>query len=154
MSATATRTLQILGVGFLAYYLFQNLSNKVAEGIEVQSVRVKVEQFSLAQMNVKLRLFFDVLNVSGVNVPFNRFVGALYYGAMKVADIDKDGNTVLPNGTVTTVNMLANVDLLQLGTDAVALVQSGQFLQSLTVQGDLFLGGDLSLRVNYPLQIN
>lgn len=147
------RILPVLGIGALIWLVFQNIADKISEDVNVERIKVKIEAVNWAALSVRLKITFFLLNTSPVAIPFNSFFGQLLYGSTYLAYIQTYNNKVLPIGQVVPVDLIADVDIARVGGDVAALIQSGQFLQSLRVKGLVHVGAGLKFEIDQPLQV-
>lgn len=123
------------GIGYGLYSLF-------AASSKLQFGKITFKSKSVNLTGVHILLNFPITNTDKkTSLPFDGFTGALNYGTFELAKINiVDKLSITKNSTVN-LTVKVDVSFLKLGAEIVSIVQSGNFLNALYINGILKSGG-------------
>lgn len=136
----------LVGAGVL-FLVGSTVARAVTQRISVQRVRARMKSLSLTYANVEILI--DIHNTAGVSVPIDSFQGRLMYGGQSLADIHAPNPVVVNHNQTTTLTLVVPVQFTRLAENIVQLIESGQFIQALHVEGIIRSGG-----ISVPVQKN
>ncbi|MEO1260551.1 MAG: LEA type 2 family protein [Bacteroidota bacterium] len=145
--AIKTRNIVMVGGGLLLLYLLaQKGVQAISDQFGIRKARFKLAGFSFPVM--KGRVTLSVANNTPVAVPFNSFFGTINYGRVVVSNINAyHGGSLAPNA-VSDINVMAEVNLVNIGQDAFRLWQTGDLLQLLTLNGMAHIDQNIKLPIS------
>lgn len=132
----------------LGLFLFvRSWASRAAEQLSVKGIRARLKDTTFSSTRIEILL--DLHNDTGVSVPVEGFQGYLLYGSTRLAPLEIKDPIVIQTGQQVTVVLNAHLQYTQLGLNILELIQSGQFLNRLYVEGILRTGG-----INVPVSKN
>lgn len=141
------KTLEILGLGALGYFLFTKLGSYLGSQVTVGTIKFQITNTTPAGTTV--RLFIPVKNAANIAYPLERFQGFLFYGAYQLGLINVAGPITIPANGLTTVTTDVYISFANLSSQLAAMIINGEWLNAIHVKGTLTASG-----VNIPISQN
>ena len=137
-----------LAIAGLGLFLFlRSALARATERVTVKGIRARLKNTSFTSTTVEI--YLDIVNATGLSVPVDSFDGRIRYGGTILAPLVSKEPVVLQHGQHSTMVMQAQIQYTHLAANIVELLQSGQFISNLTVEGVLRAGG-----ISVPVQQN
>lgn len=148
-SRSITSPFWILILGGLSILIFSGFraAGDTMSRFSVQSITARIHK--LLWEGIVVRLTMNIENESGVAIPIDSFQGVLKYGQQVVAPIHLLNPVTIERGQTSSVQFDVPISYTTLGQNITALIESGQFLNNLRVEGVVTAGG-----INVPFTKN
>lgn len=123
----------IIGVAAVAFFAWRTMASDVIARFSVDRVRARVKSWKLEGVTIEILL--DIRNDSGVSIPIDGFWGSLKYGPHLLSMINAPSPLTLKAGAITTASFNAVISYADLSTQIIAMIESKNFIQNLTIDG-------------------
>lgn len=123
----------VIGVAAIAFFAWRTMASDIIARFSVDRVRARVKSWKLDGVTVEILL--DIRNDSGVSIPIDGFFGRLMYGPHQLSLINAPSPLSLKSGGITTASFNALISYADLSAQIIALIESKDFLQNLTIEG-------------------
>lgn len=134
--------LKLAGVAYIAGIGWNALTAATMKNIEykIESARVDLTTAPLGQ--IRLRIGVTITNNNSINVTLKRVVGAVWYGKIKIANVEIPVGGALDKGQAKTFQLVFDVPAAQVVNDVVQSLQSNgaysTFINVLRFNGTLY----------------
>lgn len=118
--------LKLIGIGFIAYFLFNKFANKISDGITFEKARLKWG--SLTINGISITVILRYFNANGFGIPIDGFEGQLMYGDIPPARISLASPVKLAFNVATDININATIFWNQLADNIVTQIHNKQLL--------------------------
>ncbi len=142
--------LKLIGIGFIAHFLFNKFANKISDGITFEKARLKWG--SLTINGISITVIFRYFNANGFGLPIDGFEGQLMYGEIPLSRISLPSAVTLTSNAATDININATIYWDQLASNIVTQIQNKQLLQPIRIVGRVVVKG-IGVPVDYQLEI-
>lgn len=138
----------ILGAAAIGglYWLYRQLSQKISVGFP------SISFSDLSLTSVKLITEWPVTNDSQVTVSVDGFVGGIFQGQKKLADVNIANPTTLTAGQTTTLTSVQTIGFANLAANFVTSISTGTWATPLYLRGKMIVDG-ASIPVNMDMNI-
>ena len=135
---------RLLVLGIAAYLLLKRVPQGIASQFVFGSPTVSFSQFIASLGNgigVAFIVNVPVANNFDVGAPVNDFDGQILYGNAPIATLKLNGAHFIAANAETTLEVIANVNAVDTIATVIALVQSGNVVQPVTINGRALILG-------------
>lgn len=150
MATKSSKTPIYLIVGGIALAIFLGMRAApayAAARFSVSNIKAKIDAWTL--QGVRLLISLNIQNDSGVAIPVDSFMGRIRYGSTILAPINLANPVTINSGGMTTLQFQTVISYAGLAANIQELIQSGNFIGALMIDGVLTAGG-----VSVPVQKN
>lgn len=133
------RLLKLGGIAFVIYLLATKAGSALYNQILVGRPRIKLGKLSVS--GIQAILTIPVTNNLPVSAPLDALMGQVMYGVYPVADFAMNSKVVILANQTTELVINTYLDWSKLAGSLIDLVESGQFLNALTVKGHAVSSG-------------
>lgn len=133
------RLLKLGGIAFVIYLLATKAGSALYNQILVGRPRIKLGKLSVS--GIQAILYFPVTNNLPVSAPLDALMGQVMYGVYPVADFAMNSKVVILANQTTELVINTYLDWSKLAGNLIDIVETGQFLNALTVKGHAVSSG-------------
>lgn len=145
MSKRSTNTaLQYAGIAFLVYLFGSKLFSSVSNNILFGRPRIKLGKVKFVlgiPQSVAATITLPVTNNNPVSFPLDNFIADIIYGSNSLARLRLAQPVSIESGNTTNLVFNTNLDFAQIAGNVASIVASGQYLQSLKLEGTAYSAG-------------
>lgn len=142
--------LKLIGIGAIAWFLFNKFANKISDGISFEKARLKWGGITVNGITVTVILRY--FNANGFSIPIDGFEGQLMYGDIPLSRITLPSPVTLTSNAATDINIDATIYWDQLAGNIVTQIQNKQLLQPIRIVGRVVVKS-IGVPVDYQLEI-
>lgn len=142
--------LRWVGIAALAYFGFNMLYNAVYNRVGFGKPRIRLSNPTLT--SVRAEITFPIENNNPVAFPLEGLIAQVVYGPYILATLVQSQPVEIKANDTTLLVFNTRLDYANLGGSIMALVESGEFLQTLRIRGEAISSG-LKIPFDNPISV-
>jgi len=140
--------LKYAGIGAIVILAGQKAATVAANKVLVAGVDVKLNNTTAEGFH--LSIFVDINNKLPVTVSIDNIIANIKYGSAILSTLVLPAPAVIDGSSITTIQFDTLIKFTDLAGNLLALFQSGQLINGLTIEGKIFTP-DLTVRINQAI---
>ncbi len=147
--------LAIFGAITIAQAAGEAALNGFIEGIEYTTGKAKTSLADIGNGNVSIEVPVTILNTNAFGVSIDKFIGAVYYGAVYLSAVHIPSSfRLIPNEAVEIkLKFIVNINKTVQGVFGAASNGLSSVLEKITLKGNIYvLGGSMIGQVKVPIE--